>query len=268
MNHHDHPDTAQPDDQPQRDASVSDERPDGPAPDSTTDGAGRPLGFWLTALDRLIDREFETAFADLEVTRRDWRVLNLLGGEVRDDRLRAKLEARPDRMLPLVERGWVAGEPGAWELTEAGRAAHADLAERVDGIRSRIRGAVSSDDYATTLASLEAMARALGWDESSPGIPRGRGRFGRRGPGRPWGARRARGFGGFGRFGTPPWAFDERDDHRGHGAAHEPHHHGHGHHRHPHGEREVHVHVHLDDHRGRRRDHHRGHGGPHDHGER
>jgi hypothetical protein len=229
----------------------------------------RPLGYWLKAVDRLIDREFETAFADLDATRRDWRLLNLIGGEVSDERLRAKLDARPHRLLPLLERRWVAGEPGAWTLTDAGRDALATLGERVTAIRARIGGAVSSDDYATTLTSLEAIARELGWSEADADAWRRTGRTGRRGRG-PWGMRPGP---GFRRFGRPPFGsgFEpgfgpgsgpaEHDD-----CAHSGHTHGH---RHPGDEREVHVHVHLDDPRGRRHGDrgHRGHRGHRDHGE-
>lgn len=276
MNTHDHDNDHHDHDHEVNGADVP--RPD--ADDSAAPATDRPLGFWLKAVDRLIDREFDTAFADLDVTRRDWRLLNLIAGEVSDDRLRAKLDARPNRVLPLVERGWVAGEPGAWTLTDAGRDALGSLGERVRGIRSRIGGAVSSDDYATTLASLEAIARELGWTEADADAwsRRRPGRRGRAG----WGMRP-----GFRRFGRPPfgagtsggpapWMTGDRDDcpHHGHG-------HGHGHdHRHPgnshagHGrfdrDGELHVHVHLDDPRGRRRGHagHRGNPGPRDHAER
>lgn len=253
--------------------------PTGPA-------APRPLGFWLKAVDRLIDREFETVFADLDVTRRDWRLLNLIGGEVRDERLRAKLDARPHRLDPLIDRGWVAGEPGAWTLTEAGREALSTLGERVGAIRSRVGGAVSSEDYATTLASLEAIARELGWDEADADAWRLAARQGRRGRGGPWGMRPGHGARGFGRppfgpgFGpaaeATPWGPDRHEDcpHPGH--AHGRRHHDREHadgehagHGFPGHERQVHVHVHLDDPRGRRRDHrgHRDHRGRRDHGE-
>lgn len=87
-------------------------------------------------------------------------------------------------------------------------------AER-DDIRSRIEAAVSPEDYATTVASLEAIAREFGWDETrAEEWRKGRGpRFG-------FGPGMGRGFG------------PEQDDadgprhphHRGHGP------HGHGHH--------------------------------------
>jgi hypothetical protein len=234
----------------------------------------RPLGYWLKAVDRLIDREFETAFADLDATRRDWRLLNLIGGEVSDERLRAKLDARPHRLLPLLERGWVAGESGAWTLTDAGRDALGSLGERVRGIRSRIGGAVSSDDYATTLASLEAIARGLGWTEADADAwsRRRPGRRGRAG----WGMRPGfRRFGrppfGAGTAGTPaPWMTGDRDDcpHHGHGHGHDHRHPGNRHAGHARFDRdgELHVHVHLDDPRGRRRGH-PGHRDPRDHAE-
>ncbi len=201
---------------------------------SAKTGSALPLGFWLPTVDRLLEREFEAAFADLYVTRREWQVLNLVAGEIRDERLRTKLDGKPGRLAALVDRGWITGEPGAWQLTDAGREVHARLKERVDGVRARVRAAVSPDDYATTLASLEAIARALGWDESNAHDRRGRGRFGRRGR-QAWGPRQG---GGFGRFGMPPFRPGS-----GHGPL--P---GHGHHP---VEREIHVHVHVDDRRGR-----------------
>jgi hypothetical protein len=158
----------------------------------------RPLGFWLRVIDRRLDDAMRELFAADGLTRRDWRRLNLVAGTVSDPRLSAKLAARPERVQPLVERGWVDGEPGAWRLTEAGEAARASLHERVSSLRAKVAGAVSPEDFATTLASLEAIARELGWSEDER-MPRGR----RRGF--------ARGFG-----------------HRHHGEGFGPHHHGEG----------------------------------------
>ncbi|HET6673519.1 MAG TPA: hypothetical protein VFG92_09100, partial [Agromyces sp.] len=71
----------------------------------------RPFGFWLKLVDRRISEQFETLFADDGITRRDWRMLNLLAGEVRDERLTERLLSKPHALHRLVERGWVAGFP-------------------------------------------------------------------------------------------------------------------------------------------------------------
>ncbi|WP_353827063.1 hypothetical protein [Agromyces sp. SYSU T0242] len=134
---------------------------------SAASGAARPLGFWLATVERRITAEVEAALADLEVTRRDWRRLNLIAGDVRDERMLARLDARPHKLDDLVERGWVAGGPGDWSVTTAGRDALDELTRRVGAVRDRVAGAVASEDFATMLASLEAIARELGWDESS-----------------------------------------------------------------------------------------------------
>ncbi|MGR0318746.1 hypothetical protein [Agromyces sp. ZXT2-3] len=206
-----------------------------------TPGSGiRPLGFWLKVVDRRIAAELDAALADRGVTRRDWRRLNLVAGEVRDERLEARLAARPHKLDDLVERGWVTGGPGAWSLTDSGRGALDALTTSVQAVRERVRSAVSDEEYATTVASLEAIARELGWDGSTPEPGRRRGR-------------RVPGFGAFGRRswmhhgdgarrGLPPRAVDESHDHdRWRGQ-------GHGHRRGPGWDRrreDVHVHVHL-----------------------
>ncbi|WP_447943787.1 MarR family winged helix-turn-helix transcriptional regulator [Microbacterium aurum] len=202
--------------------------------DTTT--PARPLGFWLRTVDGLLAREFATAFETEGISRRDWRILNVLGGDVVSPDLSARLERGGGKKLRrLIERGWVAGEPGAWTLTDEGRTARERLGESVAGIRSRIAGAVSDEDFATTLASLEAIARELGWNPEER-LPRGHGRgFGRRGFGPP-GFDHGHGRPGFG-HGRP--GFGPHGERAGESASHghcEHGHRGHGHGPHRHAE--------------------------------
>lgn len=153
----------------------------------------RPLGFWLRVVDRLIEREFDAAFATEGTTRRDWRILNVLAGDIDAPELLERLQHK--KLRGLVERGWVTESEGAWTLTDEGRAAKERLGDVVIGIRTKVAGSVPDEDFATTLRTLESIARELGWDGAAPerGFGHGRGRrgFGRRGfgpgfrPGRP-----------------------------------------------------------------------------------
>lgn len=216
-----------------------------PEPDGTPDGAEerlptdrRPLGFWLRAVDALISREFDTAFADEGVTRRDWMLLNALARTVDAPESGQWLARKGKHLRGLEKRGWAdeTGD-GTWVLTDEGRAALDRLGGVVDGIRRRIADTVAPEDFATTLASLEAIARELGWDESSAPT---RGGFGR---GYGWGFGRdfGRGFGpgfrpGFGREFGPSFRAGHEHHHgygHGHGEGHRAdsehgHDHGHG----------------------------------------
>ena len=147
--------------------------------DNTPENTARPFGFWLKAVDRLMADEFATAFEGEEVGRRDWRLLNIVDGT-----MPARRPLNGHKLHRLVERGWVAPEGDGWTLTDEGREAKNRLGAIVDGIRAKISDAVSDEDMATTLASLEKIARAFGWDEETP-LPRGRRHgFGGRGHGR------------------------------------------------------------------------------------
>lgn len=146
-----------------------------------TDSTSRPFGYWLKAVDRLLAVEFDSAFEGEHASRRDWRILNVIDGTAP---ARRPLDAH--KLHGLVERGWVVADGDGWTLTDDGRAAKERLGGIVDGIRAKVTDAVSPEDLETTLASLEQIARAFGWDEETP-LPRGRGRrhgFGPRGFGR------------------------------------------------------------------------------------
>ena len=179
--------------------------------DSTVPTSPRPLGYWLRVIDRRLDDTMRDLFAAEGISRRDWRRLNLIAGTVSDPRMTERLAARPERIAPLVDHGWVTGEPGSWSLTEAGEAALHSLHGRVSSLRSTVADAVSPEDFATTMSSLEAIARKLGWSEDER-MPRKHGRsFGHGRPGE-------RGHG----LGHP------HDSERGHGFGHRGEH-GHGH---------------------------------------
>ncbi|MBT2517294.1 hypothetical protein J7E29_07615 [Streptomyces sp. ISL-90] len=156
--------------------------------ETTVPTSPRPLGYWLRVIDRRLDDAMRDLFAAEGISRRDWRRLNLIAGTVSDPGMTERLAARPERIAPLVERGWVTGEPGSWSLTEAGEAALQSLHGRVSSLRATVAEAVSSEDFATTMSSLEAIARKLGWSEDER-MPRkrrrwfGHGRPGERGHG-------------------------------------------------------------------------------------
>lgn len=147
-----------------------------------TDRPPRPLGGLLRSVDHLVSRAFAEAFAAEGVDRRDWMLLNVLAGErgghgEHADRVAALAQRKGKRMRALADRGWVSrDEDGTWTLTDAGRGERDRLAGIVEGIRSRIAGAVSPDEYTAMVASLEAIARELGGDgDSARTWPAGRG---------------------------------------------------------------------------------------------
>ncbi|MGH1525022.1 hypothetical protein ACRAWC_13680 [Leifsonia sp. L25] len=73
-----------------------------------------------------------------------------------------------DRILAdFVERGWVWFDGDRATLTDEGRAAHDAASERVDSVRATVAEGIDPADLATTLATLEAMARNLGWTPSA-----------------------------------------------------------------------------------------------------
>jgi hypothetical protein len=201
-------------------------------------GSDRPLGYWLRLVDALISREFDIRLAESGADRRDWMLLNVIDGTYAWARA-----PRGKRMRRLEERGWIEQNgSGDWTLTDAGREMKDRLGKAVSGIRERVSRAVSPEDYATTIASLQAMARELGGAEEHDSYPgHGFGRFGRGRHGHPFG----HGFRpGFGRGFTPGFrpgfgpAFEADDDarHCDSGRDHGAHRNGHRRGKHHHGE--------------------------------
>jgi hypothetical protein len=166
-------------------------------PENTPSDQSRPFGFWISAVDRLTAARFATAFEDEGVTRRDWRILNAVDGTVPSGR------ELPDRKLRhLADLGWIERTTEGWALTPDGVAAKARLSSAVEEIRAEVADVLGPEEFAALAASLEKLARGLGYEE------------GTRLPRRPH-ARRGDGHG-------------RRSEHHGRGRRHGAHAHGHG----------------------------------------
>ena len=70
-------------------------------------------------------------------------------------------------LAEFVERGWVWFDGDRATLTDEGRAAHDRAFERVQVVRAQLADGISEGDYATTMTTLETMARNLGWRPSA-----------------------------------------------------------------------------------------------------
>ncbi|OZB86210.1 hypothetical protein [Microbacterium sp. 13-71-7] len=237
-------------------------------PENTPADQSRPFGFWVTAVDRLLAAEFATAFEDEGITRRDWRILNAVDGTVPLGR-----DLPDGKVHHLAALGWVEPGPDGWTLTAEGAAAKARLTAAVEEIRAQVAGALDPEEFAAMAASLEKLARGLGYEEGKrlprrAGAPRRDG-HGHRGHHRGFGPRHGfdehRGFAP--RHGEHPgheagfrggFDHDRFAEHPGFGREwlHREHRHGaHGHGEHPRGlgrrgghrHPAEHIHIHLHD---------------------
>ena len=148
----------------------------------------RPIGFWLKLVDRMIDEQFASTLEEHGVTRRQWQLLNVLARESAtveqlDAAVAPFLSAQTEtgeatravddpadasaaeHLAELVESTWVLHSSETYELTERGTLAFERLAEVVTIQRTAMTAGLSPVEYEATVASLERLARNLGWSE-------------------------------------------------------------------------------------------------------
>jgi DNA-binding MarR family transcriptional regulator len=136
--------------------------------------ATRPIGYWLKLVDRLIDERFDETLEEHGVTRRQWQLLGALSREDATlEQLNTEIapfldadteESSASHLAELMESGWVTVTGDTYSISEKGRVAYDRLSTVVQGIRDAVADGFDEDEYATTLNSLERMARNLGWD--------------------------------------------------------------------------------------------------------
>ena len=132
---------------------------------------GRPIGYWLKHLDRLIETAAERTFAEQKLTRRHWQIMNILRQSPQDA---AALTSaiRPfwgpgavtlDEVTgELARRGWLTQDDARrYTLTPAGQAGHAAVQKKVHGIRATFLTGLTEHDYHATVQALQRMAENL-----------------------------------------------------------------------------------------------------------
>ncbi|TQL46726.1 hypothetical protein FB562_2251 [Homoserinimonas aerilata] len=139
--------------------------------------AERPIGYWLKLVDRLIDERFAAILEEHGVTRRQWQLLGIITTEgtpvdLLDSAIAPFLpsdgsETSADHLDELIESDWLDFDGELYKLTERGQQAFGRLSTVVGELRGAVGDGVSEDDYTTTLATLELMARNLGYTNSA-----------------------------------------------------------------------------------------------------
>jgi DNA-binding MarR family transcriptional regulator len=135
----------------------------------------RPIGFWLRLVDRLLEERFAAVLEEHGITRGQWQLLNVVShGSATGEELERAVapfttaDGTPvsAQLAELIESGWVEVSGTEHRLTKRGEIAHERLAEVIGELRTHSTDGISAEDYASTLGTLERMARNLGWTDS------------------------------------------------------------------------------------------------------
>ena len=129
---------------------------------SKPDPQDRPIGFWIKAVDRALDRAIDRLHEDTGFTRRRWQVMNAVAARARGTAEAIAADLRP--MLSLEEVGaeleameasaLLETTPQGVRLTDAGHGMRTTLSVRQEELRRRAVRGVEAADYATTIATL------------------------------------------------------------------------------------------------------------------
>jgi hypothetical protein len=144
----------------------------------------KPIGYWVKQLDRLIELTFDRALVQDGLSRRDWQLMNVLHREP------ATIEAIVDALDPFwgasgvepdevisgfVRRGWAQlDEHDRYRLSNRGENVRADVADRVQALRSVMTDGLTAAEYAATVDTLRRMATNLEAADRAVTTPAGR----------------------------------------------------------------------------------------------
>jgi len=139
--------------------------------------APRPLGYWLTTVDRLIDEQIADAVEAAGLTRPAWRVMSRLEhGSVRAEHAEDLLSpfvgggagSVTEVLDGLVAEGLAERQADDFRLTAAGHARVAALQEGpVEAVIERATDGLSPEACDALLTGLRHIARNLGWLDAS-----------------------------------------------------------------------------------------------------
>lgn len=130
----------------------------------------RPLGYWVSRLDTLLEESLDRVLARSGVRRRHWQVLNVLreGPQTRAQVAEAMLAfwvaasvTQTDVVDDLVRRGWAEIDGDVYRLTADGEEAYSRVSLDVATLRAQVTDGFSAEEYATVVEALARMAANL-----------------------------------------------------------------------------------------------------------
>ena len=130
--------------------------------------APRPLGYWLTTVDRLLHQRIESAAEATGVSRAGWHLLvRLHSGAVAEDAVDTLPVAGGDgdvrsELSRLAREGLVENQGPEWRLTAEGHSRVTEVQGRTDEeIREGLGSVLTGAQYEELVATLERVAMEL-----------------------------------------------------------------------------------------------------------
>lgn len=130
----------------------------------------RPIGYWVSHLDALLEAALDRVLSRSGVRRRHWQVLSVLrdGPRTRAEVAEAMLAfwvaasvTQTDVVDDLVRREWASTDGSSYALTAEGATAHERISADVAALRALVTDGFTEAEHAAVLDALARMAANL-----------------------------------------------------------------------------------------------------------
>ncbi|MEO5928580.1 MAG: hypothetical protein ABIR47_01495 [Candidatus Kapaibacterium sp.] len=129
----------------------------------------KPIGYWVKLTDNALTLRMNEMFGAHGITRIDWQILNIIGGEsiasesylLGTMRMHTDDETLRDAIEKLIALEWVNRAGNGYSLTEEGRKQFDTIGSANKKFREMTAEGISPDDYQTTIAVLQRIIANL-----------------------------------------------------------------------------------------------------------
>lgn len=137
----------------------------------------QPIGYWVKEADNLLSRWFDKIHAGHPLSRLAWQLMNSI--EHRNNLALEELitllspfaqgNTIRDEVFMLEKEGIISINSGRLQLTEKGSEIHQAYLQRQTELRDKVMQGITSQDYETTINTLQQIVNNLKQDENFGG---------------------------------------------------------------------------------------------------
>ncbi|MDB5033095.1 MAG: hypothetical protein JWQ98_336 [Chlorobi bacterium] len=129
----------------------------------------KPIGYWVKLADNALTLRMNEMFSAHGITRIDWQILNIIGGEsiasesylLGTMRIHTDDETLHGAIGKLTGMGWASRAGNGYSLTEEGRKQFDAIGSTNRSFREMVAEGISPEDYQTAISVLQRIIANL-----------------------------------------------------------------------------------------------------------